>query len=172
MKGHIYIIHVREFIGTDIYKVGRTTDIVRRFKQYPKQSALLYNIYVNNCLIIEKAILNVLEPYVCNEYGREYVKIDFEKVKNKINEITNLYTFIKRCITSSYTVLCNDQCCGYVKDNIECYLDQLLYMLPKEYGEDTLNVVLKEMERHKEIETRDCFYYGKVITIKGKMKTA
>jgi hypothetical protein len=45
-------------------------------------------------------------------------------------------------------------------------------MLPREYGKDILNILLKEMERHKEIKTRDCFYYGKVITINGGMKTA
>ena len=164
MHGHIYIIQVREFIGTSIYKVGRTNDILRRFKQYPKQSILLYNVHVNNCLVIEKVILEVLNSYICREYGREYIDIDFEKLRSIICNVINLYNCITTCITTNHTVLCNDGCCGNVADNIECYQDQLMYLLPKHYDIDTFYILINQLEKHKEIKTRNCFYYGKVIT--------
>lgn len=168
MQGHIYIIQVREFIGTSIYKVGRTNDMLRRFKQYPKQSRLLYNSYVNNCLVIENVILEVLDSYVCREYGREYVDIEFEKLTCIISNMINLYNHINTCITTNYTVLCNDGCCGNISDNIECYQDQLIYRLPKHYDVQTFYMVIRQLEKHGEIQTRECFYYGKVITFMKK----
>ena len=35
-SGYLYIIHVREFIGRPIYKIGRAADLFDRFKQYSK----------------------------------------------------------------------------------------------------------------------------------------
>ena len=168
MQGHIYIIQVREFIGTSIYKVGRTNDLLRRFKQYPKQSRLLYNSHVNNCLVVENVILEILNTCICREYGREYVDIEFEKLTNIISNVINLYNHITTCITTNYTVLCNEGCCGNVSNNIECYQDQLIYLLSKHYDTNILDIVIKQLEKHKEIQTRECFYYGKVITFNNK----
>lgn len=55
-NGYLYIIKEREFIKTneEIYKIGCTNDIIRRFKQYPKNSIIIYYMIHNDYKNIEK----------------------------------------------------------------------------------------------------------------------
>ena len=70
--GYIYIIQVHEFLGTNIYKVGRSGDATKRLKQYPKGSKLLCNIMVSDCVSAERIMLNKLSDYIRREYGSGY----------------------------------------------------------------------------------------------------
>jgi hypothetical protein len=87
--GHIYIIHTREFYESNrnIYKIGRTSDINRRFKEYPKGSKLLFNIVVKNMNLVESKLIKELSDKMQRklEYGNEY----FEGSINEIIEIVN-----------------------------------------------------------------------------------
>lgn len=38
----IYLIQEREFIGTNVFKIGRTKNINQRMKNYPKNSVYYY----------------------------------------------------------------------------------------------------------------------------------
>ncbi len=53
---YIYIIHPIQCINLNIYKIGRTSNIINRFKQYPKGSELLFTIPCNNSKLLEQKI--------------------------------------------------------------------------------------------------------------------
>jgi hypothetical protein len=72
---YIYLLHTREFIRTNenIYKIGQTRQKNnKRLKQYPDGSILLFQMICNNCVNIEKIII-------------EKFKTQFEQVK-KLND--------------------------------------------------------------------------------------
>ncbi len=90
---YIYVIHERTFVltNTNIYKVGRTNDINRRFKQYSKGSKMVFTMPCNNSIEIETQILNYLKTdakYVqAKEFGNEYF------ICNVNDLISDIYTF-------------------------------------------------------------------------------
>jgi hypothetical protein len=67
--GYIYVIHVREFLtqNVDVYKFGKTKDIVKRFNQYPKGSNLIFTHKVQRYHEVEKNILKCLRT--AQEHG-------------------------------------------------------------------------------------------------------
>jgi hypothetical protein len=87
VPGHIYIIHEREFIrlNEDVYKVGRTQNLMRRIKDYPKDSELIYCYKVDNIITIEKKVLEELPKHFIHrrDIGSEY----FEGNRNAIIRI-------------------------------------------------------------------------------------
>ncbi len=87
MSGYIYIIKLREHIknGENIYKVGRTKNIYKRFTQYPKGSHLIYCIYTEDVISKETEILQNLNEFICKEYGNEYFKCNLVYIKNIID---------------------------------------------------------------------------------------
>jgi len=80
MSGHIYILCEREFAerGTPIYKVGRTTNINRRFSQYPKGSEMLLSVRVGQVNETEKQLLGIFRTdYIARtDIGSEYFEGD------------------------------------------------------------------------------------------------
>ena len=90
---YIYIIHPAQCININIYKIGRTKNIIKRFKQYPKGSELLFSITCKNSNIIESNILKFLrndEKYInAKDYGMEYFQCNLENLKNDISKIIN-----------------------------------------------------------------------------------
>lgn len=54
--GYLYIIKEREFIklNENIYKIGRTKDIIKRYKQYPKNSIIIYSVMLKKYHELEK----------------------------------------------------------------------------------------------------------------------
>ena len=60
MNGYIYVVQIREFVKSDedVYKVGRTVDIMRRFKQYPKNSKLIAVFPTKDPVLHERLLLN------------------------------------------------------------------------------------------------------------------
>jgi hypothetical protein len=57
--GHIYVVKEREFIKTNenIYKIGRSKNIVRRMPSYPKDSLIYLILYSPNVVESEKALI-------------------------------------------------------------------------------------------------------------------
>lgn len=88
---YIYIIHPIQCINMNVYKIGRTNNIINRYKQYPKGSELLFNIICKDSKEIEKIILNNLKSnnnYIqIKKYGSEYFQCDLNYL---INDITNI----------------------------------------------------------------------------------
>jgi hypothetical protein len=91
MYGYIYIIKLREHINTNesIYKIGKTEDIIRRFKQYPKESKLLYTICTENMDETETILKNQLHSYLRSDLGSEYFECNINIIKNIIDENIN-----------------------------------------------------------------------------------
>lgn len=89
---YVYIIHEREFInsGTQIYKIGKTKQRNRkRFRQYPKQSALLFQICCNDCDQIEKEIINAFKDKYKHRHdiGNEYFEGGFLDMRDTMYSI-------------------------------------------------------------------------------------
>jgi hypothetical protein len=90
---YIYIIHPAQCININIYKIGRTKNIINRFKDYPKGSELLFSISCKNSSLIESKILNYLrnnDNYInSKEHGSEYFQCNLNNLKNDISKIIN-----------------------------------------------------------------------------------
>lgn len=82
MEGYIYVIYVREFLNSkeNIIKVGQTSDIIRRFKEYPKGSKLLFTHIVDDRIQTEKEILELMKKKFtrCVTIGTEYFSGNIE----------------------------------------------------------------------------------------------
>jgi hypothetical protein len=90
--GYIYVIKEREFLKTkeNIYKIGKTKqDNFNRFKQYPKNSMLLYYRLTKCCDIIEKRIINKLSEKFEQQknIGTEYFKGNITNILIEIIKI-------------------------------------------------------------------------------------
>jgi hypothetical protein len=90
---YIYIIHPAQCINMNIYKIGRTKNIINRFRQYPKGSELLFSISCKNSSLIESKILSYLRDnknYInAKEHGLEYFQCNLDILKNDIQKIIN-----------------------------------------------------------------------------------
>ena len=66
--GHLYVIKEREFLKTNenIFKIGKTTNIVHRMPQYPKQSRLYIMFYSTN--------IDDMEKYLIQEFDKRFIK--------------------------------------------------------------------------------------------------
>ena len=72
---YIYLVQLREFINTKIYKVGMTKkENYTRFNQYPKGSVLLFQMICNDCKNIEKQTIKLFKETFKHkrELGNEY----------------------------------------------------------------------------------------------------
>ncbi len=94
--GYLYIIKEREFYNKNesVYKIGCTTDIIRRFKQYPKNSILIYSIFNENHREVEKKWLKQLNNNSKikkrKDIGREYFECNYTLL---IDELRNIIDF-------------------------------------------------------------------------------
>jgi hypothetical protein len=99
----IYILREREFVNTNvnIYKIGRTSNWLKRYKQYPKNSELLFVQLVNNSKEIESEIIKILKEKTNQrrDIGREY----FESNHNHI--IKEVITICMKYIDTSSSII-------------------------------------------------------------------
>ena len=88
---YIYIMHCAQYINSNIYKIGRTKNLMNRFKQYPKESDMLFSINCSNSKQIESKILYYLKSnnnYIWyKDAGNEYFQCDLENLKMDILKI-------------------------------------------------------------------------------------
>lgn len=94
MSGYIYVISLREFLTTkqDVYKVGRTKDLLKRIQAYPKGSKLIFAKLVENEVSVERKILNNLKLHFIHrkEYGKEYFEGACQRICNFVEQETNV----------------------------------------------------------------------------------
>ena len=66
--GHLYVIKEREFIKTkeNIFKIGKTINIVNRMPQYPKQSRVYIMFFSTN--------IDDMEKYVIEQFDKRFTK--------------------------------------------------------------------------------------------------
>jgi hypothetical protein len=92
MIGYIYIIKVRESIRLEeqVYKVGRTKNVIKRLRQYPKGSVLLYTVFTDNIIEIEKELLSKLSSFVARRFGTEYIQCSLDHIKKTIDDLAKI----------------------------------------------------------------------------------
>jgi hypothetical protein len=87
--GYIYIIQEREFynLSKDIYKIGRTSNIMNRFKDYPKNSNYCYFRQTNKFIIDEKELINIFKNNFIQrkDIGTEYFEGNLYSMIKTIN---------------------------------------------------------------------------------------
>ena len=90
MEG-LYLIHTREFISTnkEIYKIGRSSNIENRVRNYPNGSKILLAIINKNSIQCEKDLIKKFKLTFTQKqfYGNEY----FEGNKYEMIEIISNY---------------------------------------------------------------------------------
>jgi len=100
MEG-IYLIHTRELftLKKEIYKIGRSKNLKKRVKQYPKDSKLLLIKYCNNSKLCESKIIKLFKvKFIQNKYyGNEYFEGSKEEMIELICEFinSNKYNILK-----------------------------------------------------------------------------
>jgi hypothetical protein len=93
--GFLYIIQEREFINVNenIFKIGCTQDLIKRFKQYPKNSIIKFSIIHDNYKEIERKWINVLnnneEIIKRKDIGSEYFQCNCIILINNLINIIN-----------------------------------------------------------------------------------
>lgn len=109
---YIYVIITREFINAqqNIFKIGRTKNIAKRFSQYPKGSILLFSKFVINDMHIENELCALLSLNFIqrNDIGREYFQgfsdVIIHTVENCIKQLEhdfNKQTYGIRCFQNT-----------------------------------------------------------------------
>lgn len=92
-EGYLYIIIEREFIRIDekIYKIGCTNNIIRRYKQYPKDSKIIYAIIHDKYKNIEKkwmiSLNNNKKLINRKDIGREYYEGDYKIIIDELTKV-------------------------------------------------------------------------------------
>ena len=79
MEG-LYLIHTREFISTnkEIYKIGRSSNIENRVRNYPNGSKILLSIISKNSIQCEKDLIKKFKITFTQKllYGKQYFEGD------------------------------------------------------------------------------------------------
>ncbi len=96
--GHIYMIQEREFIKTNenIYKIGKSKNIVNRMPAYPKHSKIFLIFYIPyNVNKLEKYIIeNCDKIFICrSDIGREYYECSSNSMIQLLETIMKTYIY-------------------------------------------------------------------------------
>ena len=88
---YIYILREREFVNSNqnVYKIGRTQDWIKRYRQYPKQTEVLFVIKTIESQRKENDIVNLLKKLTTQriDIGREYFESDINIIVDKVYSI-------------------------------------------------------------------------------------
>ena len=86
--GFIYIIWVREFMqhNEPVFKIGMTTDLTKRMKQYPNGSKLYLAIYTDNAEEYERYLINKFKQDFKRrkDIGNEYFEGNVDEMMSQI----------------------------------------------------------------------------------------
>lgn len=89
------MLRLREFIKTreQVFKVGRTVDIARRLREYPKDSRLLLSVHVRDVKSAERDVMRRLKNNFQgrSDIGKEYFEGDACKICDEILRVTQYY---------------------------------------------------------------------------------
>lgn len=101
MPSYIYLIQDGEDVGTNIYKVGRTTQLndcrtINRIKSYNNGSIIysIIRVHDDNVREIERKIIKEFEQKFVLFKGNEWFKGDVEEMMSKVYEITTEYKLV------------------------------------------------------------------------------
>jgi len=144
LSGYIYVIKEREFVKTNenIYKSGKTKRTINeRLCQYPKNSILLFTMFVHNCHETEQKIIKELKNKFIQrkDIGTEYFQGDINKIIKEVFDICNLCNI--KIISSSFNNKIED------KDDKNKILQQEVKKLELENKLKKLNLMKDEEEK-------------------------
>lgn len=93
--GYVYVVITRECITQklDIYKIGRSENVLCRIKDYPKGSVLLFTDYVKDCITMENKIKSALKNSSCKhrrDFGEEYFEGSLFSIKYIVRQTINV----------------------------------------------------------------------------------
>jgi hypothetical protein len=92
MTEYIYLLQLREFLNTDIYKIGMTkNNNLTRFNQYPKGSVLQFQLCCKDCKKLERDIIKIFKAKFKQrkDYGNEYFQGDLKEMTKIIFKSVN-----------------------------------------------------------------------------------
>ena len=82
MIGFIYIVALPQFIESNesVFKIGRSCDVFKKLKSYPKNTKLYFQIFC------KKEVIKVLsEQFIQRtEFGRKYFEGPFSEIQKTI----------------------------------------------------------------------------------------
>ncbi len=90
----LYLVKEREFVrfNEDIYKIGKSQNVLDRVKKYPKESMLHLLIFCKDSDMLEKELIKMLTKKfkLASQYGAEYFEGKLDKI------ILEIESFMKR----------------------------------------------------------------------------
>jgi hypothetical protein len=82
--GYLYVIWLREFLEQDepVYEVGHTSDLCERLAQYPKESRLLFSVWIEDTRESERQVYAVLNDFFLHrtDIGRNYYEGNLQRI--------------------------------------------------------------------------------------------
>jgi len=91
MYNYLYLIQDNKDIGSDIYKIGKTTQSpIDRFKGYLKGTYPIRISQVDNCHIRENELINLFKDKYILFRGREYFKGDINDMIKNFNNLCDI----------------------------------------------------------------------------------
>ena len=153
--GHIYLIHEREFMQTEqeVYKIGRTDNVARRFSQYPKGSRLLLSLYSHDVMTAERELIRIFRNIFKSrkDIGREY----FEGTSQPMIDAITAYI---RNETSHTNDTCKDEDMPTVPLKYDVSLVLMEYV--EQYSEDLAGKTLRSKTIYNDflnwVENKKC----------------
>ena len=153
-QGYIYLIQTREYLGTNVYKVGRTSQsgdsrkLTRLTTGYPPESQQKYIESVDDVMNAEKAIkkrFKIKFKLVC---GSEWFDGDCDEMKEIIREVISENKTQHLTLSDDpYCPSCDGTGIGYLSDGIYGNCPLCVFYLREEdisNSEDTIESVIKE----------------------------
>lgn len=119
---YVYLLQTPELRNTKIFKFGKTTNLMTRYKGYPQDTVIYFVCRVSNCHHVENEILRLfkLQFIPAKTCGREYYKGDLKSMIKTINQIIDdlhvkvdddeeMGKFLKRCYKSYIKIRIGDK---------------------------------------------------------------
>lgn len=191
--GYIYIVHTREFINLNknIYKIGRTKNILNRIKNYPKGSEYLFVTTSFDEIAREKEIINCFKLNFIQkkEFGTEYFEGDIYKMiflikkiifdhDDIINTESNSNTDTDNNINTKNIINKNKYQCDKCqksfkqKGHLDNHLNKKNSCIKKNLDDNDLNIELKKINEissdilKKYLDNLTCVYCKKKFSRK------
>ena len=159
---YIYLIHTRASLNINepVYKIGKTNDFSKRISGYDKGSIPILMLYVNNCDIFEKLIIEIFNTNFIKrtDYGNEYfegnvsdmIGIIMDNFK-ELNMCYNIEQEEQKQVETNVTnnVLEEDDnyiVCNYSTNNFKCNVCRNKYFTcnKKDFNKHLLSITHQE----------------------------
>ena len=95
-KHYVYLLRTRHSIeiGDKVHKFGRTQNLEKRIRGYPKGAMYLNIVFCSNAPLLEERILDRAKKECCprTDYGSEYFEADYNVLAQILYEESKVFT--------------------------------------------------------------------------------